>query len=255
MISEGTPAASDYARIDTDIVPEEAEVYLDGTLIGQADDFDGFPDYLYLEPGKYRLEFRHPWYETIAKEVDVEAGRTIRMNDKMTLLPGKRRLQVVHPKSTGTPLGRVFGKPQGGAGSAGDDRTGRFEAGDEPDAGFDGEPPEIDGDDLDDLDEVPAPEAPRTDAEAWRAAEPKAKDLAPAEQGRLRFEIEPDDAAVYLDDRYVGTAEELGGLARGLRVTPGRHTVTVVRPGYRAKSIEVESRAGRAVDVVVELEK
>lgn len=253
MITDGTPAASDYARVDTDVVPEEAEVYLDGTLIGQADDFDGFPDYLYLEPGKYRLEFRHPFYETIAKEIEVEAQQTIRMNDKMELLPGKKRLQVVHPKSTGTPLGRVFGKPEAQGAATGDDRTGRFDVQGGPGAGIEGEPLEIDLDGLDGAALPPPP--PPADAEAWRTAERKAADLAPADQGRLRFEIEPDDAAVYLDDRYVGTAEELGGLSRGLRVTPGRHTVTVVRPGYATKTVDVESSPGKAIDVVIELEK
>ena len=36
--------------------PEEALLYLDGRFIGSADDFDGHPDYLYLEPGVYELE-------------------------------------------------------------------------------------------------------------------------------------------------------------------------------------------------------
>lgn len=248
MITEGAPLAGNYARVDTDIVPEEAEVYLDGTLVGQADDFDGFPDYLYLEPGKYRLEFRHPYYETIAKEVEVETGQAIRMDDEMALLPGKKRLQVVHPKSTGTPLGRVFGKPQAEA-AAGDDRTGRFEVRGGPDSGTEGEPAEVD------LDDAAPPAAPPVDTEAWRTGGAQDGDAAPAAQGRLRFEIEPDDAAVYLDDRYVGTAEELAGLTRGLRVAPGRHTVTVVRPGYGTKTVEVESQPGKAIDVVVELER
>jgi hypothetical protein len=255
VITERSPDASEYARIDTDLGPDEAEVYLDGTLIGQADDFDGFPDYLYLEPGTYRLEFRHPDYETITKEIEVEAGQTIRMNDEMKLLPGKKRLQVVHPKKTGTPLGRVFGKPQAQETATADDRTGRFDVQGGPGAGIDGEPLAIELDELDGDAAPPTPPAPTAPAEAWRTPEPGADDLAPAEQGRLRFEIEPDDAAVYLDDRYVGTAEELGGLSRGLRVTPGRHTVTVVRPGYETKTVDLESKPGRAIDVVIELEK
>jgi hypothetical protein len=177
------------------------------------------------------------------------------MNDRMKLLPGKKRLQVVHPKSAGTPLGRVFGKPAAQGAATGDDRTGRFDAQGGPGAGIDGEPLEVDLDGLDGLDASAPPPPPPAGAEAWRTAEPKAGGFAPADQGRLRFEIEPDDAAVYLDDRYVGTAEELGGLSRGLRVTPGRHTVTVVRPGYATKTVDVESSPGKAIDVVIELEK
>jgi hypothetical protein len=247
------PVANQYARVDTDVSPEGAEVYLDGTLIGQADDFDGFPDYLYLETGKYRLEFRHPSYETVVKEIDVRAGQAIAVNDEMKLLPGKKKLEVVDPEDHGTPLGRVFGKPETQGGQTEGGRTGRFDVQGGPDTGIDGEP--IDLDDLDEGVPLPASSAPRADAEAWRAAEPKNGDLAPAAQGRLRFEIEPDDAAVYVDDRYVGTAEELAGLSRGLRVQPGRHTVTVVRPGYETKTVDVESKPGAAIDVVIELER
>lgn len=261
VINESTPAGNQYARIDTDVSPEAAEVYLDGTLIGQADDFDGFPDYLYLETGKYRLEFRHPSYEPVVKEIDVQAGQAIAVNDEMKLLPGVKKLQVVNPEDKGTPLGRVFGRPEANADGSGASRTGRFEVQGGPDTGIDGVPVEID---LDDPDEdarppmppmPPMPPAPPADAETWRAPGPTGGDVAPSSQGRLRFEIEPDDAAVYVDDRYVGTAEELSGLRRGLRVNPGKHVVTVVRPGYGTKTVDVESKPGAAVDVVVELEK
>jgi hypothetical protein len=246
------PAANQYARIDTDVEPETAEVYLDGTLIGQADDFDGFPDYLYLETGKYRLEFRHPFYETVVKEIDIRAGQAIAVNDEMKLLPGKKKLQVVDPEDIGTPLGRVFGRPAAQGTEPAEDRTGRFDVEGGPDTGIDGEPVEIE---FDGVDEDARPPAPPADAESWRTPGPSEGDAAPASQGRFRFEVEPDDAAVYLDDRYVGTAEELGGLSRGLRVAPGRHTVTVVRPGYGTKTVEVEAKPGAAIDVVIELEK
>ena len=252
------PVANQYARIDTDVSPESAEVYLDGTLIGQADDFDGFPDYLYLETGKYRLEIRHPSYETIVKELDVRAGQAIAMNDEMKLLPGIKKLQVVDPEDRGTPLGRVFGKPGAQKGEAEGDRTGRYDVQGGPDPGIDGEPVEVDFDGPDEDVSQPAPPvppAPPADAEAWRAPDSKAGDVTPASQGRIRFEIEPDDAAVYVDDRYVGTAEELGGLSRGLRVKPGKHVVTVVRPGYGTKTVNVEPKPGAAIDVVIELEK
>jgi hypothetical protein len=249
------PVANQYARIDTDVSPESAEVYLDGTLIGQADDFDGFPDYLYLETGKYRLEVRHPSYETIVKEIDVRAGQAIAMNDEMKLLPGIKKLQVVDPEDHGTPLGRVFGKPGSQKGAAEGDRTGRYDVQGGPDPGIDGEPFAVDFDGEDEDVRLPVPPAPPADAETWRAPEPTGGDVAPASQGRLRFEIEPDDAAVYVDDRYVGTAEELGDLGRGLRVKPGKHVVTVVRPGYGTKTVNVEAKPGAAIDVVIELEK
>jgi len=240
-----------YARVDTDVSPEAAEVYLDGTYVGSADDFDGFPDHLYLEPGKYRLEFRHPSYETLVKELEVRPGHQVRLDDQMTLLPGKSRMEAIDPERRGTPLGRVFGKPEADRDGRNRDRTGRFEAKADRD---EDELEELeDLEDLEDREEdVPPPAPPRR---AGPPTRPDVRDLEPAERGRLRFEVEPEDAAVYLDDRYVGTGEELASLRRGIPVGPGKHTVTVVRPGYGTKTVDVEAKPGAAIDVVVELEK
>ena len=259
-----------YARVDTDVSPEAAEVFLDGTYIGAADDFDGLPGFLYLEPGRYRLEFRHPSYETLVKELQVRRGQEVRLGDDMKLLAGKSRMGSFDPEHRGTPLGRVFGKPD--REDRGRDRTGRFEARDrtEPRKGADVEDREDledRDDDLEELDELdadddpdedlPPPARPAPDARPSPPAAPRppADEAAPLERGRLRFDVEPADAAVYVDDRYVGTGEELGGLARGFPVRAGKHTVTVVRPGYAAKTMDVEAKPGAAIDVVIELDK
>ena len=65
----------------------------------------------------------------------------------------------------------------------------------------------------------------------------------------------PDDAAVYMDDKYLGAADDLAANPRGIIAEPGTHTITVTRPGYKSKTVEVTARAGSPVDVVVELEK
>ena len=121
---------------------------------------------------------------------------------------------------------------------------------------------ERDREELDDLDELaeelkeadediaPAPKS-RGEVKEGRSA----REALPAERGRLRFEIQPADAAVYLDDEYIGTGRELAGLRRGVPADAGKHTVSVVRPGFVTKTIEVEAKPGAAIDVVVELEK
>ncbi|HJX30080.1 MAG TPA: PEGA domain-containing protein, partial [Thermoanaerobaculia bacterium] len=75
-----------------------------------------------------------------------------------------------------------------------------------------------------------------------------------SEQGRLRLEVEPEDASVYLDGRFVGTGQELGSLRRGLLVEPGRHRIAVVRPGRESAEKEFEVEAGEEVDLEIELE-
>ncbi|MBP7677606.1 MAG: PEGA domain-containing protein [Thermoanaerobaculia bacterium] len=256
IVEDYSPDPYRYARVDTDVSPEAAEVYLDGTFIGSADDFDGYPDFLWLEAGKYTIEFRHPSYETLKHEVEVRPGQALRFRDELKLEPGKKRLEATEPPRRGTPHGRVFGKPE----ERGRDRTGRFEA--RAEAGRERDRDREELDDLEELEEL-ADELEESDEDVTPA--PKARgdvkegrfdrEALPAERGRLRFEIEPADAAVYLDDDYVGTGEELAGLRRGVPVDAGKHTVSVVRPGFVTKTIEVEAKPGAAIDVVVELEK
>jgi hypothetical protein len=64
----------DTALVDTDISPEEAEVWLDGERIGTADDFDGFPSYLEVPAGWHRLEFRYPGSRTLRIDLRARPG-------------------------------------------------------------------------------------------------------------------------------------------------------------------------------------
>ena len=68
---------SNLGYLDTDISPEEAEVVVDGEYAGTADDFDGFPDYLALEPGRHTLIFRAPGRRTVTRVVRVARGAVI----------------------------------------------------------------------------------------------------------------------------------------------------------------------------------
>jgi hypothetical protein len=71
---------------------------------------------------------------------------------------------------------------------------------------------------------------------------------------RIDWTVSPDDASVYLDDRFLGTAEDLNA-GGGTRTEPGPHTVTVVRPGFKTKTVEVEVKPAAPLKVAVELEK
>ena len=55
--------------------------------------------------------------------------------------------------------------------------------------------------------------------------------------GRVRLEVRPDDASVYVDDEFRGTARD----ARILNLPPGRHLIELVRPGFAT-----ERREGRS---------
>jgi hypothetical protein len=77
--------------VDLDVVPEEAEVYVGGTLIGTTDDFDGFPDYLALRPGTRVITLRHPGYQDMKLRLKVSPGVRVRINRKMVESASGRR--------------------------------------------------------------------------------------------------------------------------------------------------------------------
>ena len=214
----GAPAQPNLTAVDTDVSPEQARVILDGMLIGVADDFDGSPDYLYLKPGHYTLEFQLGGYQTQRLEIDAKPGNYIPINLKLERVQGQRATPW-YERPEGLPVGRVFG-PKGG------------------------------------VQEAPAPAAPdpALRPELREPARPAAGAPRLAAGAALELRITPANAAVYIDGTMVGTGAELGRLERGLAVAPGKHRVDVVAPGKASKSLEVEAKEGERLQVVVELD-
>jgi hypothetical protein len=212
-----------WGTVKTEIQPPESEVWLDGTYVGTADDFDGYPDFLYLKPGSYKVEFRLENYQPLAADVSIASGEFVTLDRKLQIEAGKNALDFFPPKSKGVPYGHYFG-PGGKAVSA---RVALEE--DEP-IGIN-EP----------RDRMP----PRRSQTA----------VVRTDRARLRFSVTPEDAAIYVDDRLVGVGEELNGSKRGVIVDAGARSVTVSRPGFKTKTVEVTAKIGQPVDVVVDLEK
>lgn len=101
-------ANPDLAVVDTDVSPEHARLFLDGQLIGTADDFDGNPDYLYLKPGRYLLEFSLPGYESEQVEIDAQPGRYFPLEFELRRQPGQKAAPW-YDRPEGLPVARVFG--------------------------------------------------------------------------------------------------------------------------------------------------
>jgi hypothetical protein len=82
---------------------------------------------------------------------------------------------------------------------------------------------------------------------------------APAAQsssiGRLKMSITPPDATVYLDDRFLGSGEDLSGSRIGTPVEPGKRTLTVVRPGFKTKTLDLDIRLDKSTEVSITLER
>jgi hypothetical protein len=67
------------------------------------------------------------------------------------------------------------------------------------------------------------------------------------------FHVQPADAAIYLNDKFVGTGEELSTLSRGLQVPPGQHSITVSRPGMKSEERTVVVGPGKSETVEISL--
>ncbi len=69
--------------------------------------------------------------------------------------------------------------------------------------------------------------------------------------GELRLSVQPDDASIYVDGAFRGTARQL----RMLRLEAGPHRVEVVRPGFKTWERDVDVKPGDSTNVDVTLDR
>lgn len=82
----GPVGYADAGALDINTRPKKASVYIDGELVGRVDGFDGFPRYLWLRDGSYRLAIFMEGYETLERQIRVQPGVVIRIDED--LVPG-----------------------------------------------------------------------------------------------------------------------------------------------------------------------
>ncbi len=207
----------DQGALDLDIWPGDTQVWLDGQYIGTVDDFDGFPTYLWLDKGTYDLVFFRDGYQTLARQYTIYPGLTVDVGDR--LVPGAS----VRPEDLVT--------------KTHERRDTRI------------------SDERERADRIDRDRAYRDRRRNTVDEDDDSRIEVGEEQGRLRLSIEPDDASVYLDGRFVGTAEEIARLRQGLLVDAGQHRISVVRPGRRGAEQTVTIRPGGEQEIEIELEK
>jgi hypothetical protein len=223
---------SGYGALDVDIWPGDTEIYVDGQLTGTADDFDGFPSYLWLPRGTYDVVFYRPGFETLARQYSIYDGLVIDVNDRL------ERGEAVRPedlpsRSTVNRDERIRRNAE------------REEAARRREEWRRRHDDEGDDDDYEE-DELPAATAPPVRPELERGR---------GDAARVHLDVTPDDASVYLDGNFLGTAAELEQLSAGLVVTAGSHRLEVVRPGYEPEEVDFDGRPGDDVRLRVELEQ
>ena len=77
------------------------------------------------------------------------------------------------------------------------------------------------------------------------------RDTSVPNTGRVRIEVRPEDASVYVDDEFWGPASE----SRRIVLRAGRHRVELVRPGFEVARRDVDVVPGETSDVLVELQR
>jgi hypothetical protein len=210
-----------YGALDIDIWPEEAEVYIDGERVGTADDFDGFPSFLWLPHGTYDVVFYLPGFRTLARQYSIYRGVIVDVEDRLERGESVRPEDLPSAATVNREARLQRNREREEAARAREEWRERRDRRAHVDEGY--RPVE------------PAP-----------GAEPVA---------RLHLRVTPGDASVYLDGNFLGTGREMEQLSAGLVVAPGSHTLQVVRPGYQSEDVSFDSDVGEALELNVTLEQ
>jgi hypothetical protein len=233
----GDGRSRDEGALDMDVWPGDTQVYLDGQNIGTVDAFDGWPQYLWLEKGTYDVVLFRAGYRTVAKQISVYPGVVISVNDRLEQGESVPAEQMFTPRTTERRDARVRA-----------DREREEELRDGRDGGRDDEweswrdrlRSERRGDDYDRDDRDDRADRDRDDE---------------GDETQLQLEVEPEDASIYIDGRFVGTAEQLADDDGIVELPPGRHKVSVVRPGRNPKEVTVNLEPGEKQKLEVNLDE
>jgi hypothetical protein len=108
------------------------------------------------------------------------------------------------------------------------------------------------------LDEERRPVEPGVDDAPAREPEDAPAQLQPAPSpegtrspGLLALRVTPEDASVYVDGRFFGSARQVGEIELG----PGPHRLEIVRPGFRTLERDVHVEPGRTLTLGIALER
>ena len=100
----GTPRRSSYQHgeslgaLDLNVKPKKAEVYINGNAVGPVDRYDGYPSYLWLEPGNYTISFYLEGYQTLTKQYLIHSEVVVAIKEQ--LIPGTAVLpEVIAPEA------------------------------------------------------------------------------------------------------------------------------------------------------------
>lgn len=62
----------------------------------------------------------------------------------------------------------------------------------------------------------------------------------PQVTAQVKLDVNPDRAAVFLDNAFVGHVSEFSGVGRAMLLNPGTHRIKIELPGYQAFDTEIK---------------
>ncbi len=211
-----------YGTIDVRSTPNRASVYLDGAFIGYT------PLTYGASVGRHDVSVESSGYDTYATSVDVRNGQTVSVNARLneqrrdgtasfTSSPSGADVYVSGRYVGTTPTGQVTFEPG--------NYTARFEL-----PGYETTTVSFDV---------------RSNQDRSVNAQLRAQNASVTVQGNI------GGALVFIDGRQVGTLPNGSGRLRIDAVSPGRHELVVIAPGYATYVTSFNVSAGRDVELNV----
>jgi len=84
--------------------------------------------------------------------------------------------------------------------------------------------------------------------------EPDPQTHFPTVTARIKLKVEPNRAAVFVDDRYVGDVHQFGGVGRSMIVGAGKHRIKIALAGFQTFETEVNLLPDQKLTLKAKLE-
>ena len=108
----GGAAYDASASLRLDVTPKEAEVYVDGYMVGTVDEFDGTFQRLHLPPGAHELTLYRDGFKTVHQSLRLSTGSTFKVSYNMEPLAAGEVAEA-RPTPPPPPPDEAAGLPEG----------------------------------------------------------------------------------------------------------------------------------------------
>ncbi|MBN2382401.1 PEGA domain-containing protein [bacterium] len=216
LVLFGAQLGKTMGYLDLDVVPEDAEVYINDEKRGICDQYNGIPDYLYLEAGTYRISFRRQGYLDYTREIRVRSGSELEFNTRLE----------PSPAGSGPPdsfdYDRIESKPKLSRG---------------PEDEYESQEQELASVGKADHEKAEHDRNANTGVSSVSDTESSNQEQSDQENGAkhesiLKCRLFPREASLYVDDRFQMLAGQANDSENGLLFAPGNHTINLILPGH-----------------------